>query len=281
MTLAVSLAKRKGQEGQLNLRILGFVHQSLTTAPATHHTNPNWATSADIDFAGNNPSNVVRIGTGDSSSGKQVAISSDYGVTWNQHYGAPDNVQGGKVAISANADTILWRTNGNGVMVSQYQSTFTAVSSLPSDAAIASDKKTNGVFYGASGKTFYVSTDNGKTFAAKGTLGASASVFDIAVHPSVTGDVWVSTDKGLFHSTDSGATFSAIPGITQAWGIALGAPKTTGGYPAVFVAANYNGVAYLRSDDQGVNWVKINDAAHGLGSAGANCMTADPRVYGR
>lgn len=261
--------------------LLGFVHESLTAPPAFKHSNPNWATSADIDFAGNEPSNLVRIGTGDSTSGKQVAISSDYGVTWNQHFGAPDNVNGGKVAISANADTILWRTGGNGVMVSQFQATFSTVSSLPSGAAIASDKKTNGIFYGASGNTFYISGDNGKTFTAKGTLGSSASVFDIAVHPSVSGDVWVSTDKGLFHSTNNGTSFTAISGISQAWGIALGAPKSSGSYPAVFVAANSGGVAYLRSDDQGVNWVKINDDAHGFGSVGSNCMSADPRVYGR
>jgi xyloglucan-specific exo-beta-1,4-glucanase len=260
----------------------GFVHQSLTSAPTAHFTNPNWPTSADVDFAGNNPKNLVRIGTGDSSTGKQCAISFDSGVSWNQHFGAPDNVQGGKVAISADADTILWRTNGNGVMVSRNQATFSTVSSLPSDAAIASDKKTNSNFYGASGKTFYVSTNNGATFTASGTLGSSTSAFDIAVHPSVTGDVWVSTDKGLFHSTDTGATFTAISGITQAWGIALGAPKSTGGYPAVFVAATYGGsVAYLRSDDQGVNWVKINEATHGFGSISANCITADARVYGR
>ncbi|KAJ3564253.1 hypothetical protein NP233_g8414 [Leucocoprinus birnbaumii] len=262
--------------------VAGFVHQSLTSPPATKFTNPPWATSADIDFAGLQPSNLVRIGTGDSSTGKQVAISTDSGATWNQHYGAPDNVNGGKVAISANADTILWRTSGNGVMVSQYQATFSTVSSLPSDAAIASDKKTNGIFYGASKSSFYVSGDNGKTFSVKGSLGSSTSPFDIAVNPNVSGDVWVSTDKGLFHSTNNGTSFTAISGFSQAWGLALGAPKTTGGYPAIFVAANYKGVVgYVRSDDQGVNWVQINDPAHGFGSASSNCITADARTYGR
>lgn len=221
------------------------------------------------------------MGTGDSTTGKQVAISSDFGVTWNQDFGAPDNVNGGKVAYSADADTILWRTSSNGVMVSQFQATFSAVPSLPAGAAIASDKRTNAIFYGASGSTFYVSSDTGKTFAAKGSLGASTSVFDIAVHPSVTGDVWVSTDKGLFHSTNNGTSFTAISGISQAWGIALGAPKTAGGYPAIFVAANKGTVAYFRSDDQGVNWVQINSATRGFGSLGANCIAADPSVYGR
>ncbi|KAF8649812.1 hypothetical protein AX16_005577 [Volvariella volvacea WC 439] len=261
--------------------LCGFVHNSLTSPPQKSFDNPAWATSADIDFAGNKPTNIVRIGTGDSSSGKQVAFSSDSGATWSQHYGAPDNVNGGKVAISADADTILWRTSSNGVLVSQNQATFSAVSSLPSNAVIASDKKNNTIFYGASGSTFYLSTNNGRTFTARGSLGSSAYPFKIVVNPGVTGDVWVSTDKGLFHSTNSGTSFTAISGVTQAWAIALGAPKTTGGYPALFAAANIEGVGYFRSDDAGVNWVKINDAAHGFGSASSNVLTADPRIYGR
>ena len=166
-------------------------------------------------------------------------------------------------------------------MVSQYTNSFTSVSTLPSDAAIASDKKNNSIFYGASGSKFYLSTDGGKTFAAKGSLGSSSSPAKVVVNPSVTGDVWVSTDKGLFHSTDLGTTFTAISGVTQAWAIALGAPANTGGYPALFAAANIGGVGYFRSDDAGVNWVQINDASHGFGSASANCIAADPRIYGR
>lgn len=166
-------------------------------------------------------------------------------------------------------------------MVSQYTNPFAAVASLPSDAAIASDKKNNSIFYGASGAKFFVSTDGGKTFAAQGSLGASTSPFRVIVHPNVTGDVWVSTDKGLFHSTNTGASFTAISGVSQAWSIALGAPKTAGGYPALFAAANIGGVGYFRSDDAGVNWVKVNDAAHGFGSASANVLAADLRVYGR
>jgi xyloglucan-specific exo-beta-1,4-glucanase len=74
--------------------IQGFVHQSLDEAPANTYTNPEWATSSDIDYAGNTPKTIVRVGTGDSSSGKQVALSYDYGASWSQDYGAADNVSG-------------------------------------------------------------------------------------------------------------------------------------------------------------------------------------------
>ncbi|KAI0724491.1 hypothetical protein C8T65DRAFT_734111 [Cerioporus squamosus] len=260
----------------------GFVHNDLDKAPSVSFSNPTYSSSSDIDYAGNSPSTVVRVGTTtDGSQGKQVAISNDSGVTWSQDYGAPDGVAGGKVAVSADGDTILWKTSSNGIMVSQYTNPFSAVSSLPASAAIASDKKNNSIFYGADGSRFYVSTDGGKTFATKGALGTSTSPFKVIVHPNITGDVWVSTDKGLFHSTDTGSTFTAISGVSQAWAIALGAPKTAGGYPALFAAANIGGVGYFRSDDAGANWVKINDAAHGFGSASANCLAADLRVYGR
>ncbi|KAJ7225786.1 hypothetical protein GGX14DRAFT_422376 [Mycena pura] len=263
--------------------VQGFVHNSLTTAPPLSGvwTNPKWSTTADLDYAGSNALNLVRIGTGDSTSGKQVAMSNDGGNTWFQDFGAADNVEGGKVALSAGGDTVLWRTSGNGVLVSQFTNPFVAVPSLPSTAAIASDKVNNSVFYGAAGNSFYLSTDGGKTFSTKSALGGSTSPVKIVVHPNITGDVWVSSDKGLFHSTDSGTTFTAVSGITAAWAFALGAPKTANGYPAIFAAANIGGIGYFRSDDTGVNWVQINDAAHGFGSASSTCIAADPRIYGR
>lgn len=261
---------------------IGFVHNDLDSAPTVQYSNPSYSSSSDIDYAGNKPSTIARVGTTtDGSQGKQIAISSDSGATWSQDYGAPDGTAGGKIAVSADGDTILWKSSNNGILVSQYTNAFSAVSSLPSSAAIASDKKNNSVFYGAAGSSFYLSTDGGKTFTAKGSLGPSTSPFRVVVHPNLTGDVWVSTDKGLFHSTDSGTSFTTISGVPQAWSIALGAPKTAGGYPALYAAANIDGIGYFRSDDVGVNWVKINDAAHGFGSASANVIAADLRVYGR
>ncbi|KAJ8518405.1 hypothetical protein ONZ45_g4516 [Pleurotus djamor] len=261
--------------------IQGFVHNSITTAPSHSWTNPEWSTTSDVDFAGNNPSIVVRIGTGDSSQGKQVAISSNAGSSWSQHSGAADNVNGDKVALSANGDTILWRTNSNGIQVSKNQANFATVSSLPAGAAFASDKLDNNIFYAASGNTFYLSTNGATSFTTRGTLGSSTSVHKVIVHPGVTGDVWVSTDKGIFHSTNSGTSFTSVSGVTQAWAIALGAPASTGGYPTLFAAADIEGVGYFRSDDTGLNWVKINDAQHGFGNAASNPISGDPRKYGR
>ena len=41
----------------------GFVHYDLDTPPKAGYTNLTWPSTSDIDFAGNNASNVIRVGT--------------------------------------------------------------------------------------------------------------------------------------------------------------------------------------------------------------------------
>jgi xyloglucan-specific exo-beta-1,4-glucanase len=163
-------------------------------------------------------------------------------------------VAGGQVAVSADGTSILWRTGTGRILVSGTTAAFTDVGSLPGGSIIAADKKDASIFYGASGSSFYISRNAGRTFSSSGTLGSQPYPYKIAVHPTVAGDVWISTNNGLFHSTDFGATFKAIPKASQAWGIALGAPPSAGGYPAIFAVANISGTGGIyRSDDTGVN----------------------------
>jgi xyloglucan-specific exo-beta-1,4-glucanase len=134
-----------------------------------------------------------------------------------------DYALGGQVAISANGNTVLWSSASNGVLQSSnVNSTFTAVSSLPSGAVIASDKLNNSVFYGASGSVFYTSTNGGLSFSETGTLGSSNSPVKVAVNPNATGDVWISTDVGLFHSSSLGAAPVSISQITEAVSVVAG-----------------------------------------------------------
>jgi len=81
----------------------------------------------------------------------------------------------------------------------------------------------------------------------------------IIVNWATGGDLWITTDVGLFHSSDFAASFYQISGFTYASGVALGAPKVPGDYPAVFASAVYSGAAgYFQSDDAGVNcWFSL------------------------
>ncbi|KIO29295.1 carbohydrate-binding module family 1 protein, partial [Tulasnella calospora MUT 4182] len=118
--------------------------------------------------------------------------------------------------------------------------------------------------------------------ASSATLGSSTSTKGITVNVKATGDVWVSTDVGLFHTVNNGTTFTQITGFTNTYSLSTGAPKTTGGYPSVFAFGTYNGTPGLwRSDDQGSTWTRLDDAAHGFGSQEANYVCGDQRAWGR
>ncbi|KAI1338897.1 glycoside hydrolase family 74 protein [Xylariaceae sp. FL0016] len=202
----------------------GFTFASasdLNTSPSTPWMDPIWATSSSVDYAGASVKNVVRIGN--SAGTQQVAVSSDGGASWNAYAGADTAMYGGQVAYSASADTILWSTSSSGVARSQYSSSFTAVSGLSSGAVIASDKQNDTVFYAGAGSSFYTSRNTGTSFSAAGSLGSATAIRDIAAHPTRAGELYVSTDVGIFHSTNYGSSFTQASGtLTNAYQVALG-----------------------------------------------------------
>ena len=232
------------------------------------------------DYAGNNPSSVVRIGN--SAGSQQVAVSTDGGASWNVHYGAGTTQYGGAVAYSSGADTILWSPSNAGVLRSQNQGTFTVVDSLPSGAVIASDKRNNTFFYAGSGATFYRSDNTAASFVAvSGALGTATSVRDIVAHPRVAGEVWVSTDIGLFRSRDFGVTFGRVgAGIlsnTQHISLGLG---TASAWNVYALGKGASGAKLYASGDDGTTWVDIQ-GSQGFGALSACRIVGSANVAGQ
>ncbi|KAF3909634.1 hypothetical protein AA313_de0207094 [Arthrobotrys entomopaga] len=259
--------------------ICGFVHDNLDT-PRTdaNQFHPKFASTFSFAYAGNKNSNYVRTG-GDAGN---IALSTDGGISWYLHPQST-NTQGsaGTIAYSANADTIVWSTGSTGVIRSSNSGSFTSVSSLPATAIVAADRRDNTIFYAVYGNQFYVSKDTGATFSRAATLSGSTSYW-IVPNPGTANDVWVSTDAGLFRSTNAGTSFTAASGVTWAARFDLGAPKTTGGYWSIAAIATVDGKkALYRSDDTGATWTQINDASMGFGTAESNYVAVDYAQYGR
>lgn len=210
-----------------------------------------------------------------------IAISSDGGASWNINYGSSTTDYGGHVAYSANADTILWSSATSGVLRSQYQSSFAAVSGLSSSAVIASDKRNGTVFYGGSSGSFYVSTNTGASFTKGGTLGSATSVVDIAPHPTVAGTVYVSTDQGVFKSTDYGSGFSQLSTtVTATQQISLGLPASGSTWYLYAFGNGPNGNKLYGSADDSVTWTDIQ-GSQGFGPIDACKLAGSGNTAGQ
>ncbi len=254
----------------------GFRHVNLDVSPDNSFQNPFYSTTTSIDYAGGQPLKLVRIGNCGSCSVSQMAVSIDGGVSWNPQTLQSTSTYGGKAAYGADGVNIIWVTATMGVF--RFSNGVQSTVSLSSSVVIAADKVNGKYFYAADSNSVYVSSDGGVTFQVSTSL-ANCGAKKIAVHPSVAGDVWISTCSGLFHSTDFAKTFTKISGITTSYEIALG--KGSGSYPNIYAFASTGGMATLyMSADKGATWTQISDAAHGFASAGADCLAASQDTTG-
>jgi hypothetical protein len=230
---------------------------------------------------------LVRVGDIDKSANpnvNRVGFSFDGGADWFQGSAEPGGVTGGgTVAEAANGGATVWSPTGAQVSVSTTNgSSWTASTGIPQGAIVASDRVNPKKFYGFAGGRFYVSTNGGVGFTATAATGlpTSGNVRFRAL-PGVEGDIWLAGAGGLWHSTDSGASFTRLAGVQQADNVGFGKPAAGRSYPALYTIAQIGGVhGVFRSDDAGASWVRINDDQHQYGNIG-DAITGDPRVYGR
>ncbi|ORY58433.1 family 74 glycoside hydrolase [Pseudomassariella vexata] len=252
---------------------------SLTTSPSKNWMDPEWSSSTGVDYAGNSVSNVVRVGNVAGTA--QVALSNTGGASWYAHSGAGTTMYGGTVAYSADSDTILWSTASNGVQRSLNQGSFAVVASLASGAVIASDKKNGTVFYAGSGAKFYVSRDTGSTFTASGALGSATAIRDIAAHPTTAGTVWISTDVGVFYSTNYGASFTQTStSLSNTYAIALGVGSSTNWNVYAFGTGSAGAMLYA-SADNGASWTSIQGSSQGFGAIDSCILAGSASTAGQ
>jgi len=272
-----------------------------------------------IAVGGNSPAAAAFVGADgwDDASGKPqqggLYISSDRGRTLARASGYESEWKWGRVAMSAgDPRNLVVVTRSGGVQFSRDGgSSFQPSAGLLTGGKaygisghifnrihpLAADAVTDGVFYLLAPGTgdFYRSHDGGQQWTVQSRMPASKKEFihpsDVAgrhavfVHavPARAGHVWVATAQGgLFQSTDGGHIFTQVEGVRTIQGFAIGAPRDAKSYPAIYLFGSVGAereVWMWRSDDAGVTWTKINDAAHRFGKT--LLLAADPSRYGR
>ncbi|SDK64003.1 hypothetical protein SAMN04487820_110135 [Actinopolyspora mzabensis] len=263
----------------------GFRHERLDEIPDTIYENPVFTSTTSMDYAGTAPDTIVRVGEFDKSSrpdDSRVAFSHDGGKSWFQNTEPSGVTGGGTVAAAADGSGFVWSPEGTGVHHTTDQGASWQVSTgIPSGARVESDRVDPDKFYGFHQGTFYVSTDGGANFTASSASELPTGSGYFKAVPGRSGELWLTGEGGLWHSTDSGKSFSRISGVADSDNIGFGKSAPGSDYPAMYSIATIDGVTgVFRSDDAGRSWTRINDDQHQYGNIG-DAITGDPDVYGR
>jgi photosystem II stability/assembly factor-like uncharacterized protein len=276
----------------------GFVHDDFTVSPQTgRFSAPGYKNTEWLDYAALAPRTIVRSGTTYDDDRILAAISDDSGRTWAAlatqppHHDKRLRFAQGPVAISADGKVITWTPRGEvPFFTSDRGKTWRAASGLPVDVRLVGDRVDPLTFYGydADAGALYVGTsdDAARFTRLPHRLPTAKHSFwhrnygDLAAVPGRAGECWLVAGEKLFALTERGAQLREFPALAAVGAVGFGKAAPGREYPAVFVTATIAGVhGIYRSDDAGVSWVRLTDAAHQFGSASR--LTGDPRVFGR
>jgi xyloglucan-specific exo-beta-1,4-glucanase len=278
--------------------ICGFRHDDVDRPPPDGmFQNPIFGSGTGIDFAALKPELVVRVGWQDQK--QWGALSKDSGTRWTPFATSPEGSLGaGAVAISADGTTILWAPKGAAVSTSTDEGkTWRPCSGLPGPTKLpdwapvnfrlAADRVNPNKFYvydASSGKVFS-STDGGSSFMVVTAALPALPEYGLTPAwarsaPGVEGELWITTGKELYRTSDSGKSFRTVDGVSESFGVGFGKAAEGRAFPAVYLNATIGDTSGIfRSDDGGASFARINDDQHQFPSAGV--ITGDPRRFGR
>jgi hypothetical protein len=256
------------------------------TPPDTNYFDPVGCSNTSGDCADKEPWIVARLGCCLTNYG---AYSTDYGKTWIPFGSCPASAPtncAGTIAVSANGSYFMWTPWNDDQYVSADHGTtwtkpFGGTTNHQGYPAVADRAEVDTFYiYDAGTGRFLVSRDGGRRFSV-----VTSSLVQWGKPPATVfgraGDIWIPTGKGLYHSTDYGASWSQLlPGKDVAV-IGFGKAAPGASYPAIYISAQFAGGGahdVYRSNDCGKSWVRINDDQNRWGIICQLC--GDPRRYG-
>lgn len=289
--------------------INGFRHEDLD-APQPMFGLPVFSNLDSLDWAGQNPDFIVRIGVNGlentaETGCHQAAYSNDTGVQWTTFATCvpPINeksTDAGTVAVDASGDYVVWAVASNALQgtpptdtssgpyyTKNSGKTWESPSGLTVQTAnISADRVQPGTFYSFINATWYRSTDGGASYSTRqaesiGLPDSTPGALPV-VDFSKAGHIYLPlSGRGIYHSTDFGNSWTKVSGADAAL-FTVGAAKPGSSFPALFVYGTVPGASasgLYRSDNNGASWTRVDDEQHQYG--GLDLIQGDARVYGR
>jgi len=274
----------------------GFVHSDLDKpAPEGSSSPPRFGNTTGVAGAETSPDMIVRVGKAAVRGGGNISYSMDGGRTWQPTPSAPPDASLGSIAVSTDGDIWVWTPERSAVYFTRdFGGRWAKSSGIPENTRVIADRVNPRKFYGLAlfdGKLF-ISTDGAATFTeqpltlpdglpTRGGRGDDRGGQDrIYATPGKEGDLWLAAFNGLYHSTDSGVTFTRLGHVSQihAFGFGKAAPGATDS--ALYLIGVVDGLrGIFRSTNAAKSWVRINDDQHQWGLLLQ--ITGDPKQFGR
>ncbi|MGM9486581.1 VPS10 domain-containing protein [Ideonella sp. YS5] len=301
-----------------------LVHTSLDQAPTLGpRGNLSFGSGQCADMAWSTPSYIAAVGATTWGSTVAGVYSTDSGVTWaafeTNHPDALSNQSGeSNIAVTqpdhavwAPANSVPYHSTDNGKTWTPTNLSSLSWVGVNRSYRLAADRQnpakvyaydSGGAWWTNTTGKFYYSTDGGHSFTQSTSPALDSlrcnnyQTTGLVVNPYVEGDVWIADGNSLYHSVDSGVTWTKLTSMQSVWGdnepwkypvlfgatvVALGKPAPGASYSAaVYMVGTVSGVwGVYRSDDAGETWTRINDDQHQYGGIGT--MAADHDVEGR
>ncbi|WP_126971714.1 cellulase [Xanthomonas sp. BRIP62411] len=267
----------------------GFRHDELERAQL-QYAGPRLTNGESIDAAGQAAQWVVRSGTVRDRRNNEIRAlySRDGGAQWTAFASEPPAGQGaGNIAIAADASQVVWAPDAGGNWrTADFGKHWQRVQGLPETAVAVADRVDAQRWYAvdtASGRLFE-SRDGAASFRDTGAqVGSPAR--DERARPQLRPDPWRAGVVYLASPTLGvmrwqGGRLQTLSKPDQARSLGIGKALHAGAPPALYLAGRVDGVdGVFRSDDEGAQWLRINDDAHRFGKPYS--VTGDPRIPGR
>lgn len=278
--------------------ISGFVHERLDISPHIQFTEPVFANTNTIDYAGLAPNIVVRSGTPAHRSeglGPTLAYSHDYGKNWQPLNEPKHDGETGSVAVVVSADgSRFLLTTPEPVWSDDRGQHWQKVKGLPRNGRPVADKREPDLFYALDfeNSRMFVSQDGGKNFSPLATTGLPSNIsgdrptwreapWPLLASPGDSGDLWFVSRSGLFHSKDRGVSFQKVAGDINVQILSFGKSRTGSRAPTLFAIGTKGKDRLIwRSDDAGAHWLRLNDDQHRYGER-FRTLAGDLQHYGR